>query len=130
MEELNSKVVRVAVVEKNSCALASLHHQGEVEWSRGVEGVQLDVGVCSCQLNSRQVLAAFARVAWVAFAGVCRWGGGKAGAVPAGGSLAWGSLLVSRHLHTGRRLTKYSGIARWAKARWRSYGRVAAARSM
>ena len=33
MEELNCKVIRVSVVEKNSCALPSLHDQGEVEWS-------------------------------------------------------------------------------------------------
>jgi len=45
VEELDCEVVRVAVVEKNSCALASLHHQREVEGSGGVEGVQLDVGV-------------------------------------------------------------------------------------
>ena len=77
------------MVEKNSCALASLHHQREVEGSRGVEGVQLDVGVGASQLHSGQVLAAFARVAWVAFAGVCRGGGSKAGAVSAGSSMAW-----------------------------------------
>ena len=86
------------MVEKNSCALASLHDQGEVERSRGVEGVQLDVGVGSCQLNCRQVLAALARVAWVALAGVGRGGGGKAGAMSARGSLAWRRLLVGCNL--------------------------------
>jgi len=77
------------VVEKNSCTLASLHDQGEVEWSRGVEGVQLDVGVGPCQLNCGQVLATLARVSWVALACVGRGGRGKASAMSAGGSLAW-----------------------------------------
>ena len=77
------------MVEKNSCALAGLHDQGEVEWSRCVKGVQLDVGFGSRQLNCRQVLAPFAGVTWVALAGVGRGGGCKAGAMSAGGSLAW-----------------------------------------
>merc|ERR1719341_2498106 len=117
MEELDCEVVRVAVVEKNSRALTSLHHQGEVEGSGGVQRVQLDVGVGARQLHGGQVLAAFARVARVALAGVGRGGGSKAGAVSAGGSLAWRGLLVGCHLHSGGRLTKDPGIAGWAKTR-------------
>ena len=98
MEQLNREMVGVAVVEKHTGTLASLHHQGEVERSRGVEGVQLDVGVGSCKLDGGQVLATLARIAWVALASIGRWRGGKTGAMSARSSLAWRSLLVGRHL--------------------------------
>ena len=98
VEQLDREMVGVAMVEKHTGTLASLHHQGEVERSRGVEGVQLDVGVGSCKLDGGQVLATLARIAWVALASIGRWRGGKTGAMSARSSLAWRSLLVGRHL--------------------------------
>ena len=149
VEQLDREMVGVAMIEKHTGTLASLHHQGEVERSRGVEGVQLDVGVGSCKLDGGQVLATLARIAWVALASIGRWRGGKTGAMSARSSLAWRSLLVGRHLkcrkinqskeeknkgllhlHTGRRLTKHPGISRRANARGRANRGVATARSV